>query len=367
MASRPFRRRWLWVLPVGLVAWWWAPAPTDVEAVSASPAPFVRQNDTTVEPPRLAEGDAGIAGSTPAAHGPDAPPGPALTAAIEALEHYRAVTQYPFNSRPADEHADAMTLGGAERRLPGRTADAPTLVLTQDRLFVVGDEQVKLHIDSEPPGACALVAAHLRAPPDLPVVFRDDGSGRFSASVQPSQLPQFERDTVRIECELRCAGQPRTAFFDVKFSPVAPASFSGAYSDELENGSLRFDVTVNVQQPGHYLITGRVDDASHTGLALVQFNDELTAGEHRVPLTVFGKLVVDRAPAFPLVLRDLEGARLNEHGAPDRVFMAPQLGAQHRSRMYGLEVFSTQSWDSEQKRRYLGRLEAKVAQLRGAR
>ena len=60
-------------------------------------------------------------------------------------------------------------------------------------------------------------------------------------------------------------------------------------------------------QPGRYVITGRVDDASGRPLALVTFNNELGAGAQQVPLQVYGRLVRDANAVFPLTLHDVEG------------------------------------------------------------
>ena len=72
----------------------------------------------------------------------------------------------------------------------------------------------------------------------------------------------------------------------------------------------------DVTQPGRYVITGRVDDATGKPLALVTFNDELGAGAQQVPLQVYGRLMRDDKPAFPLVLHDVEGFLLGPTPIP---------------------------------------------------
>ena len=87
--------------------------------------------------------------------------------------------------------------------------------------------------------------------------------------------------------------------------------------------------------------------------ALISFNDELSAGPKEIKLNLFGKLLVDEKPAFPLTLRDVDGFLLKENASPDRALMPRLAGKVLVSRVYPLTVFSEAEWDSEERARYL--------------
>jgi hypothetical protein len=75
----------------------------------------------------------------------------------------------------------------------------------------------------------------------------------------------------------------------------------------------------------------------------VSFNEELEAGAREVKFTVFGRLLHDENPAFPLKLRDVEGFLLREQGDPDREVVKSLSGYVHTTREYTLEGFSRTS------------------------
>lgn len=104
-------------------------------------------------------------------------------------------------------------------------------------------------------------------------------------------------------------------------------------------------------------------DANNRPIALLNFNQELAAGAQDIRLTLFGKLVRDLAPPFPLSLRDVQGFLLRERH-PDRAMMPRWPGQVHVSGSYGLGSFSAAEWQSEERDRYLAELEKDVARAR---
>jgi hypothetical protein len=142
--------------------------------------------------------------------------------------------------------------------------------------------------------------------------------------------------------------------FDVIYAPETPATWAGPVRESLENGSLVLSLPVDVAQPGRYVITGRVDDASGRPFALLSFNDELPAGLRQVRLTIFGRLVRDQKPTFPLMLHDVEGFLLKSDAFPDRALMPQRPGPVYTTRKYAMNVFSDATWASEETARYLG-------------
>jgi hypothetical protein len=144
-----------------------------------------------------------------------------------------------------------------------------------------------------------------------------------------------------------------TAFFDILYTGAPPATFTGKVREVVEAGSLQLYLGLQVRKPGRYVVTGRLDEASGMPFAYVSFNDELAAGQKEVKLTVFGKLLLDESPEFPLKLRDVEGFLLKESGDPDRELMTTRYGYLHTTREYPLTAFSPEEWTSEERQRYL--------------
>jgi hypothetical protein len=168
--------------------------------------------------------------------------------------------------------------------------------------------------------------------------------------------------TVRLELNLEYAGQPGFLYFDLMYSPEQAATWLPGVREAATPAGLDFYVKAQVQRPGRYVITGRVDDARGTPVALVQFNGEVGTGAVEFKLPVFGKLIRDARPEFPLVLRDVEGFLLKPDTFPDRVMLARRIGEQHRSRSYALTSFSDAEWQSEERTRYLTELGKDVAE-----
>ncbi len=96
------------------------------------------------------------------------------------------------------------------------------------------------------------------------------------------------------------------------------------------------------------------------------FNDELRAGTQEIRLPVFGKLIRDEQPAFPLRLRDVEAFLLKPDAHPDRVMLPRLAGILHTSRTYALNEFSEASWQSAERDRYLAELQRDVDGARRA-
>jgi hypothetical protein len=161
--------------------------------------------------------------------------------------------------------------------------------------------------------------------------------------------------TLRVEFRVRSGSAEGGAFFDIMFTPAAPATFTGKVREVVEQGSLQLYAGINVRKPGRYVVTGRLDDEGGMPVGLVTFNEELAAGPQEVKLTVFGRLIITEAFSFPLKLRDVEGFLLKENADPDRELMTTQRGYMYTTREYQptKEQFSPDEWTSEERQRYL--------------
>jgi len=306
--------------------------------------------------------------------------------AEHTLREYRLATRYPPESRPASEHPDQMEIASPERRLPmegdADSEGALSVVLHQDRVFVAGEEAVTFTVRCEdrrgtpqrcevPPGNASEPEHVAGSAPLAPVAvpFNDQGregdlaagDGTHTARFSPGRSGFLAASgTVRVAVAVIAGSVRKDAFFDVLYTGLPPAVFTGTVRDSVEQGALQLDVAMQVKKPGRYVVTGRVDDATGKQFAWVQFNEELPAGAQQARLTVFGKLLVDEKPQFPLTLRDVEGFLLLEQGDPDRELMPTKAGAVHQTRRHPLSAFSSEEWSSEQRARYLEELQRDV-------
>lgn len=293
---------------------------------------------------------------------------------------YRDATRYPHESRPIAEHPDQVrpfALIQEDLKLlnsKGEPAPGVRIRTSQERVFVSGNESVRLSIAAVDDNNLSLPVsirnAAARSIPDTrtPVkliqanlTFTDQGNGADEVAgdaVYTSRLHPVAQGfdgyngTIRVLAEVTAGGQPGTVQFDVVYSSDVPATW-GSAREAVEAGSLNFYIKVNVRQTGRYVVSGRVDDATGAPFALAQFNEELAAGSREVRLQVFGALIRDKGPAFPLRLRDVDGFLLIPDKFPDRSMMARLPGVLISSANYPRDKFSNQEWTSEERERYL--------------
>jgi hypothetical protein len=293
---------------------------------------------------------------------------------------YRDATRYPYESRPIAEHPDQVRPFAPIdeqvklRNAKGEVVNGISLRTTQERVFLSGAESVKFTIaaldDSGRTLPLIIRSASAQSIPDsrtpirivqTAVAFTDDGvgaddvpsDGRYSARLTPGTQGFLNyAGTISLLAEVASDSQQGVAHFDVVYSPDVPATWGGV-REALEAGSLNFYVKANVRQAGRYVVSGRVDDANGVPFALLQFNDEVAAGNREFKLQVFGALVLDKSPAFPLRLRDVDGFLLLPDRFPDRATMSRQTGVVHTSAVYPLGRFSSAEWTSEERQRYL--------------
>jgi hypothetical protein len=263
------------------------------------------------------------------------------------------------------------------RQLPlhfrGSANEEVRVDLGQDRRELVGDESARLWVRCEdtlgkvlPCGISAATA--MPAPPTesklapVPVQFTDDGrsgddragDGTMTTTLQPSLLGfRGYHGPVRVQLQLALAKEQGAVFFDLLYTPEVPARFTGKVRETLADGSLKLSLEMTVSRPGRYFVIGRIDDHRGAQVAYLEWNGELASGAQTVPLTVFGRLVHDERPEFPLALRDVQGFLFLEDSAPDRMHVPMLAGVAHKTQIYSLSDFAEAEWDSEQKRRYL--------------
>ncbi len=300
--------------------------------------------------------------------------------AEQTYASYRDATRYPYESRPMAEHPDQVRpFAAISEELKMRNANGDVvkgirLRTSQERVFLSGNESVKFSVlavdDSDRTLPLIIRSAQAQTIPDsrtpiklvqTSVVFSDDGAGAddvpgdglYSGRLTPAtQGFQNYGGTIRLLVEVAADGQQGVVHFDVVYTPDVPATWAGV-REALEAGSLNFYLKANVRLAGRYVVSARVDDANGVPFALLQYNDEVATGSREFKLQVFGALILDKRPAFPLRVRDVDGFLLVPDRFPDRATMARQPGVVHVSAIYPKSRFSPAEWSSEERQRYL--------------
>jgi hypothetical protein len=391
------KRRAPWLLgaaAAALLAWWWFGATAVAPGVQLAEA----GGRAEISIQALAATPASAASAAPA--GPGGPPLSALgeaerraqavlwqgrlLRAEQALAAYEAAAQYPHGSRPIEEHPDqvrpfAPIEEDRALRMPGGTApQGVRLRTTQERVFASGNESSRVTLALQDLSGRALPLRATRAvikevtPPGqtastaefaAPVSTAADGT--LSVVMHPAAqgFGSFA-GTVRLEMLLDHHSQPGFIYFDLVYSPDTAATWSGGVREALEQGSLNLYLKVLVAQPGRYVVSGRIDDARGEPVAIALFNQDMPRGPGEFRLPVFGKLIRDKQPAFPLRLRDVEAFLLKPDTFPDRVMLPRLAGLVHTSQTYPLASFSTDAWASEERDRYLTELGKDVDEAR---
>lgn len=310
-----------------------------------------------------------------------------LDLAKGTLDEYRRTTRYPTFSQPLALHPDqAYPNQAIEEEHPLSTPgmkDKVSLRTSQERIYVQGDESVRFSVSVRDSAGIAqplrIVRASARelAPPNtgslypvVPLNFNDEGNlgdlaatdGTFSVRFQPKTEGYAGLfGQIRVEAVLQYRDQQGQTYFDILYTPESPAVWQGDVREALEDGSLNFYLKATVKEAGRYVAQARVDDASGAPFALLGFNEEVPQGAQEFRMTLFGKLVRDGRPAFPLVVRDVEAFLLRPDAFPDRRLMPRRPGTVHTSQNYGLTSFAEAEWSSEERTRYLLELGRDVA------
>lgn len=370
---------------VAALAFFWSSANTDT---AAAPTPA----GTAANSVLAASGSVSAESPGPSGRGPYSAAGLQARQAQLALwraryeraeklyASYRDATRYPHDSRPIAEHPDQVrpfapiTEDLKLLNAKGEPIKGVRLRTSQERVFLSGTDTVRFSIQAVDENnlplpltirnAAARSIADTRTPVkqiQTALAFTDNGSGaddiagdgNYTARLSPA-AQGFENysGTIRALAEVTANGQQGMVQLDVIYTPDVPATWGGV-REAVEAGSLNFYIKLNVRQAGRYVVSGRVDDANGVPFALVQFNEELAAGAREVRLQVFGALIRDKAPGFPLKLRDVDGFLLIPDTFPDRAMMARQPGVIYTSARYNRDRFSPNEWTSEERERYL--------------
>lgn len=316
-----------------------------------------------------------------------------LALAEQTYAEYKINTKYPQGSRPISEHPDQVypnrpvEESRALRKTDGTFDPTVNVKTTQTRVFVANKESVVFSLTAVDKSgkilpvfvsravAIGIASPDQRAGAQVTMQFSDDGAngdasggdGAYSATLNPGAtgLANFN-GTIRTDVKFNVGDRSGLLFFDIIYTPETPATWTGGIRDAQEEGSLNFYLKANVNQAGRYIINGRVDDAAGKPFALLNFNNALQAGPQEIKLSLFGKLLSDQKPVFPLTLRDVDGYLLKDNTDPDRALMPRLQGTVHVTKKYTAASFSTAEDESEQRTRNLTELAKDVNQAKTA-
>ncbi len=248
----------------------------------------------------------------------------------------------------------------------GQTTPKARVTLSQDRLYLVGDESAQLRMScqtSDNPASCEVVSAfavsgkteaNAATIGPVPVAFAPGEQGGAIATFAPAKEGfSAYHGPISIDANVRVGSEEGRANFQLIYTPSAPARFTGKIREVMEQGSLCLYLQMDVTKAGRYILVGRVDDAEGDGFAYLEFNDLIEAGLREARMCIFGLLVIDQRAKTPFTLRDVEGFLLLEDRDPDRELMSLLEGKVYTTKTYEESAFSSAEWQSEEKTRHL--------------
>ncbi len=285
----------------------------------------------------------------------------ALTAATmvdftrRAYDAYRETSKFPPTSRPArslDEIRHILDWNRGDFR-DERLADDPRdpsplqVRVALDRSLVDRGQPLTVTADVVPDVPAEITAVEqLRADGDGDAApWRDGARLTFQKGIArfvpgPGDLQR------RIAVTVRAEHLERTLFLDFSFVDKPPLTVTGKRRENVEHGSLRIGLDVDVAEPGFFVVRALL---VHGDTPLGVFEDQYTLtqpGRHEIPLTFFGKIITDRGVDGPYEIRALHGA-IFKTGSPLAHTWhhdAPIATAAHRA-----ADFSDAEWESPQK------------------
>lgn len=351
------------------------------------------------------------AATLPAGLPPPRPPGEErLRRAEERLAAYQRWARYPPDCRPASEQPErleptAPLLRAVPLARQGGQSPEVRLQLGQDRVTLVGSESARLSLRCED-SLGALLACSVLTARALPLIpgptggapsrdapprptpaelrFSDDGrsgdevagDGILTATLQPARLgfggylgPLRVALSLHAQTPASDEGETGEALFDLWYTPEPPAVLTGQVREAIVDGSLHLYLGIDVRTAGHYELAARVDDSRGKSFALLQSQSELAVGPQELTLVVFGKLILDAAPAMPLRLRDVDGFLLrqtDDDAEPDREHLPLLAGYVHTSGSYPPAVFSNREWQGAERDRSEKQLQDELDAARDA-
>lgn len=253
-----------------------------------------------------------------------------------AVQRYLAATPYPADSgRLTEDHGDLLEPNRRHERprpIPETGPDPETIItsmLTADRYFYFSDETLHARLEVEDHGrrvAVRLLEASVtregRAGAEgalQPVAFT--WTGDHHALDLPLDLFGDHHGNLLLHVRFEYApGQSYEETLRAFLTPIErlPARFTGLYDEGVDEGSLRIDVGVAVDEPGFYRFDANLRSLDGSPVAFATFKGELDRADLSFPLRFYGKVLRDAGRSGPFVLGELRGYRFLDGEHPDR-------------------------------------------------
>jgi hypothetical protein len=283
-----------------------------------------------------------------------------------ALDQYRDSSVYPPTSRPlrpSDRHLIDWNRRHETAR-PAACDPSAALLFSADRYWLSGDDVLEPFVELGGERAFSVRSARAELIDSVtgarsePVSLAFGATGRRrSATFAPAELGLEQPARIRLSVEIECNGKREEHAIHVVYSPerALPARFTGEFRDALEGGSLMVHAGIEVAVAGWFVIDANLHDAHGRPVAWTRFKGELAAGRGEVPLSFFGKVLLDSGGEPPFRMAELRGARYAEGRDPDLEPMPPYAGTHGVD--CDLGALSDAEWDAPEKRAKLEMLE----------
>jgi hypothetical protein len=289
----------------------------------------------------------------------------------DPLTAYRRANVYPPTSRPLTREQDDL-IHPNKRHETAHPMDGDadvTYLFTADRYFAIGDDRLTATLDVRKSGAPVPVQiAHAfavvqgQADTQIPLVYAN-AAGTWTTTFAPATLASLHRQTsIAMYIEFDAGHAHQRAHFDFQYTPATgiPARFTGAFTDEVIDGSLVIHAGVEVARAGAYVIDCNLYTTTGEPIGWSRFKGNLGAGQAVADLSFFGKVIADANAAGPFQIGELRGARYDPGVEPDLEQMAPFTNS-YQTEGYPVTAFSDVDYDSPAKQRMIQMLQDQQA------
>jgi hypothetical protein len=290
----------------------------------------------------------------------------------QVLARYREASKYPPTSRPLGRHQDDLLHPNKRYEQPHPADDDPdtSYLFTADKYFVVGNDDVSISLQVSRKGAPAQVrvlqatlqgfeAGKGAVGQPAPLSFAGQGT-LLVATLKPATALALTRTTMaRAQVLFDYGGPaPQAAHLDLQVTPPSgvPAQFSGHFRHHVASGSLVVEAQVRVFQRGYFLVDCNLFGAGDQPAVWTRYKGTLEPGDTWVPLSFFGKAILDSQAQPPFHLGQLRGARFVEGQEPDMEQM-PAFEGRYEIAQLEMSQLSSAEWDSPEKQAKLKALE----------
>jgi hypothetical protein len=193
-------------------------------------------------------------------------------------------------------------------------------------------------------------------------------TGVYAARYAPARgSDPGEDEVLQLEVTWQLAdgtGKPVHDRMLIHDTPAPAASFTGRFTDQLEDGSLRVDVEVDSTRAGAAQISANLFGSDgEPPVATALASPTLPRGRSWVTLSFYGLALRERGISGPYVVKTVRGHFPSTTSAGRGGEIARFAGS-YTTHAYPLSSFTTQEWDSPDKRAGIAAYETELARLR---